>query len=77
MPREFRPAMEAMPFKPSPMDLKEEVKFSMSGIGWEDAPSSRWPVLEASLDVEPNCPISRKKIGLLESAIKRLENARM
>ena len=76
MPRETGPSMEKLPFKPSPMEIEKESFYDASSLGWEDAPSSRWPEhLEESLDVEPNCPINKAKIFCLAQMVKRLTNS--
>lgn len=76
MPRETGPSMEKLPFKPSPMEIERESFFDQSMLGWEDAPSSRWPIhLEDSLDAEPNCPVSPVKIGRLALVVRKLTNS--
>lgn len=73
MPKEKRPIMERLPFKPAPMDMEAESVYDGDTLGWEDAPSSRWPVMAAaSLDREPNRPSSLHKIVMMASAARRL-----
>jgi hypothetical protein len=73
MPKEKRPLMERLPFKPAPMDMEAESVYDGDALGWEDAPSSRWPTsMAASLDREPNRPSSRYKIVLMAKTARRL-----
>ena len=75
MPKERRSAKEKLPFKPSPMEIELETVHDAGKLGWEDAPSSKWPTAAAvSFDLEPNRPASLKKIGRLENAIEKLVN---
>ncbi len=74
MARETRPLMEKLPYKPAPMDYEAEIQPESSKLGWEDAPT--WPIeTEPILEEEPNCPISKKKIFLLENAVKKMTNS--
>jgi len=78
MPKEKRPLMERLPYKSSPMDMEMESIYDGDSLGWEDAPSSRWPTsLASSLDREPNRPSNRFKIVLMNAVAKRLLDAHM
>ena len=74
MPKEKKSFMEKLPFKSSPMELEMEAICDGSSLGWEDAPSSRWPsVAPASLEREPNRPSSGLKIHRMDLIAKMLE----
>ena len=73
MPRESKPYMEKLPFKQAPMDFEAEQSYNMTGIGWEESPSSSWPIkLDTELDLEPNRPASKVKIANLKRAMEHM-----
>ena len=71
--REKQAAAERLPWKPSSMELECESGYDGESLGWEEAPSSRWPVVApASLERESNRPTSLKKVFIMKAIARKL-----
>lgn len=71
--REKQSAMEKLPWKSSFMELERECIYDGENLGWEDAPSSRWPVAApSSLEWESNRPANKMKLFILDAVRRNL-----